>query len=86
MDERRFDARKQVNTAARLYHPELGRVDGIISDISDSGLAIKLNYYRDLNIDMTDSNLFLRPVNLDVLFSVSCIRQLKSEIALKFLE
>lgn len=86
MDERRFDARKQINTAVRLYHSALGRVDGVISDISDGGVAIKLNSFKDLNIDSRESSLFLRPINLDVLFSVSCIRQSKTEVAVKFLE
>lgn len=86
MDERRFYARKQINTPARLYHPDLGRVDGVISDISDGGVAIKLNAFKNLNTDTIEASLLLRPINLDVLFSVSCIRQLKSEVALKFTE
>lgn len=86
MDERRFDTRKLVNTPVRLYHPELGRVDGVISDISEGGLAIKLNSFKDLNVDTTETPLFLRPINLDILFSVTCIRQTELEVAVKFLE
>ena len=86
MNERRFDIRKLVNTPVRLYHPELGRVDGVINDISGGGAAIKLNSFRDLNIELTETSLFLRPINLDVLFPVSCIRQTESEVAVKFLE
>ena len=86
MNERRFDIRKLVNTPVRLYHPELGRVDGVINDISGGGAAIKLNSCRDLNIELTETSLFLRPINLDVLFPVSCIRQTESEVAVKFLE
>ena len=86
MDERRFDTRKLVSTPVRLYHSELGRVDVVINDISGGGAAIKLSSFKNLNIDSTEISLFLRPINLDVLFSVSCIRQIKSEVAVKFLE
>ena len=86
MDERRFDTRKLMNAPARLYHSELGRVDGVISDISEGGLALKLNSFTDLNIDTTETPLLLRPMNLDVLFTVSCVRQTRSEVAVKFLE
>jgi len=86
MDERRFDIRKLVNTPVRLYHSELGRLDGIINDISGGGAAIKLNSFKDLNLDSTKTSLFLRPINLDVLFPVSCLRQTESEVVVKFLE
>jgi PilZ domain-containing protein len=86
MNERRFDIRKLINAPVRLYHPELGRVDGVINDISEGGAAIRLNSFKNLNIDMTEASLFLRPINLDVLYSVSCIRQTESEVAVKFLE
>jgi len=86
MDERRFDTRKLINTPARLYHSELGRVDGVIRDISEGGLAMKLNSFKNLDIDTTDKPLLLRPMNLDVLYTVSCVRQNKSDIAVIFLE
>lgn len=86
MNERRFDTRKLVSTPVRLYHSELGRVDGVINDISGGGAAIKLNSFKDLKRDTTETSLFLRPINLDVLFSVCCIRQTKSEVVVKFLE
>ena len=86
MEERRFDTRKKINTAVRLYHPILGRLDGISHDISEGGVAIKLNSFRDLNINSTESPLFLRPMNLDVLFPVSCLRQTQSNLVVKFLE
>lgn len=86
MDERRFDPRKLINTPVRLYHSEFGCVDGVTSDISEGGLAIKLNSFRDLRIDTSETPLLLRPANLDVLFTVSCVRQSKSEVAVKYLE
>ena len=86
MDERRFDTRKLVSTPVRLYHSELGRVDGVINDISDGGAAIKLNSFKSLNVDTTENALFLRPINLDVLFPVSYLRQTESEVVVKFLE
>ena len=86
MNERRFDTRKLVSTPVRLYHSELGRVDGVINDISGGGAAIKLNSFKDLKRDTTETSLLLRPINLDVLFSVCCIRQTESEVVVKFLE
>lgn len=86
MQERRFDTRKLVNTPVRLYHPELGRLDGIINDISEGGIAIELNAFKNIMIRKNKLPLFLRPLNLDVLFSVDCIRQRESKIAMRFLE
>ena len=86
MNERRFYNRKLIKSLVRLYHPELGRVDGVMNDISDGGAAIKLNSFKDMYVDSLDSPLFLRPINLDVLFPVSCLRQTNSILAIKFLE
>lgn len=86
MDERRFDPRKLINIPVRLYHPERGRLDGITSDISEGGMAIKLNSYKDMNTDSVENPLLLRSINLDVLFPVSCLRQTESKLVVKFLE
>lgn len=86
MDERRFDARKLINTPVRLYHPELGRLDGVMDDISGAAAAIKLTTFKDLNGDSTELPLFLRPINLDILFPVAYLRQTKSKLVVKFLE
>ena len=86
MDERRFDIRKLINTPVRLYHPDYGRMDGKTDDISGGGVAIKLNAFKDLGSDSTETSLFLRPINSDVLFPVSCIRQTESKLVVKFLE
>lgn len=86
MDERRYDARKLMNAPVRLYHPEFGRVDGVSCDISKGGIAIMLNSFKDLDIDSSESPLLLRPINTDVLFPVSCLRQTESKLVVKFLE
>lgn len=86
MEERRIDTRRLLNTSVRLYHPALGRLDGVANDISEGGMAIKLSSFKDLNIDSEEAPLLLRPINLDVLFPVSCLRQTKSELVVKFLE
>ena len=86
MKERRFDSRKLIKSSVRLYHPELGRVDGVMNDISDGGAAILLNSFKDMYTDSLESPLLLRPINLDVLFPVSCLRQSNSMLAIKFLE
>ena len=86
MYERRFDIRKLINTPVRLYHPQMGRVDGVTKDISDGGVSIELNSFKNLNIDSHEKPLLLRPINLDVLFPVSCLRQTESKLVVKFLE
>lgn len=86
MDERRFDIRKLINTPVRLYHPRLGRVDGITDDISEGGVAIQLKSFKNLNVDSKEESLFLRPINLDVLFPVTCLRQTETKLVVKFLE
>ena len=86
MKERRFDTRKLIKSSVRLYHPVLGRVDGIIKDISKGGAAIKLNLFKDMFVDSLEKTLLLRPINLDILFPVSCLRQTKSKLVVKFLE
>lgn len=86
MKERRFNIRKLIKSSVRLYHPEFGRVDGVIKDISDGGAAIKLNLFKNMMVDSLEAPLLLRPMNLDVLFPVSCLRQTKSKLVVKFLE
>jgi len=86
MDERRSELRKLVNTPVRLYHSKLGRLDGIINDISGGGAAIKLKMYKALDSNSSNDNLLLRPINLDVLFPVSCLRQNEKKLVVRFLE
>lgn len=86
MNERRFDIRKLINTPVRLYHPQFGRMDGVTDDISDGGIAINLNSFKNLQIDSTETPLMLRPINLDILFPVSYFRQTGLKLVVKFLE
>lgn len=85
MKERRIDSRRLVNTQVRLYHPAHGRIDGIAKDISDGGMALKLNAYKELS-NSGDLPLLLRPVNLDVLFTVTHLRQTDTELVVRFVE
>ena len=85
MNERRLDTRKLINSTVRLYHPELGRVDGVIIDISEGGAGIQLNVFKDMSVECEESPLFLRPINLDVLFPVSFLRQNDLELVVRFL-
>lgn len=86
MDERRLETRKQINAPVRLYHPQLGRLDGITNDISEGYMAINLNTFMGLVTEPTKDAMFLRPINLDTLFPVSCLRQSDSKLVVKFLE
>ena len=86
MVEHRLDIRKILNTPVRLYHPELGCFDGITSDISGGGVALKLNSYANFLLEPPEDPILLRCCNTDVLFPVSCLRQTKAELVVKFLE
>ena len=86
MKERRFDSRKLMMSSVRLYHPELGKVDGVINNISKGGVAIKLSSFENMLVDTLETPLLLRPINFDVLFPVACLRQTQSNLVVKFLE
>lgn len=86
MDERRFDNRKLINTPVRLYHPQLGRLDGMTNDISKGGVALKLNSYTNFLLEQPEDPILLRCCNTDVLFPVSCLRQSDTKLVVKFLE
>ena len=86
MLERRLATRKIVNTPVRLYHPELGRFDGMTNDISEGGIAMKLNSYINFLREQPEDPILLRCCNTDVLFMVSCLRQTESNLVVKFLE
>ena len=86
MVERRLDIRKILNTPVRLYHPELGRFDGFTNDISGGGVALRLNTYANFMLEPPEDPILLRCCNTDVLFPVSCLRQMKANLVVKFLE
>ena len=86
MKERRFDTRKLVNSLVRLYHPAFGRSDGVMRDISKGGAAINLNSFKNMQVDFSEAPLLLRPINSDVLFPISFLRQNESVLVVKFLE
>lgn len=86
MNERRFDIRKLVNTPVRLYHPEHGRLDGVTRDISYGGVAITLDTETAFDMESTECPILLRPMNSDVLFPVVYLRQMDSNLVVKFLE
>ena len=86
MLERRLASRKIVITPVRLYHPELGLFEGMTNDISEGGVAIKLNTYTNFLREQPEDPILLRCCNTDVLFTVSCLRQTESNLVVKFLE
>lgn len=85
MKERRLDVRRLVNMPVRLYHPCHGRIDGTARNISDGGMALELNSFKELSVS-SDMPLLLRPVNLDVLFTVVHLRQKDTALVVRFLE
>lgn len=86
MNERRIDPRKLLNTRVRLYHPEFGRLEGETHDICDGGVAVLLSRIPGGMMEPTETPLYFRTLNTDVLFPVSCLRQIKNGVVLKFLE
>lgn len=86
MDDRRLDTRRLTNSQVRLYHSTFGRLDGIMNDISGGGMAIKLNTFKDLNIDSAEESMLLRPIHSDVIFPVLYLRQTESKLVVQFLE
>ncbi|HEB56956.1 MAG TPA: PilZ domain-containing protein [Gammaproteobacteria bacterium] len=91
MSERRLHMRKLIDARVRIYHSQFGTLDGRIRDISEGGCCVTLD-----NIPETEGDLFaqvqcdedefitLKPINMDVVFRMSCIRKLDNSVILQF--
>ncbi len=91
MSERRLHVRKLIDARVRIYHSCFGTLDGRIRDISEGGCCVTLD-----NMPETEGDLFvqvqrseeefvtLKPVNMDVVFKMNCIRKLDDTVVLQF--
>lgn len=86
MNERRASYRHLVNLNVGLYHDDFGRIDGRIHDVSSGGMQVNLSTKIVLDKALQDAILTVKPVNMDVLFNMECLRVDGSFISLKFSE
>ncbi len=91
MPERRLHARKLIDARVRIYHSLFGTLDGRIRDISEGGCCVVLDNMPDTEDDLfaqvqasEDEFITLKPVNMDVVFRMSCIRKLEDGVILQF--
>jgi len=86
MNERRLNPRYLVNLNVTLYGDGIGHLDGHIHDVSSGGMYINITDTSMLNKKINNGTLFVRPSNMDTLFSMECLRVEDGRIGLKFVE
>lgn len=91
MPERRLHVRKLIDARVRIYHSLFGTLDGRIRDISEGGCCVILDNMPDAEDDLfarvqnsEEEFVTLRPVSMDVVFKMSCIRKLDDGVILQF--
>jgi len=91
MPERRHHARKLIDAKVRVYHSLFGRLEGCIRDISDGGCYVAVDDMPDINDEMLvqlqcsdDEFVTLKPINMDVVFRMRCVRKLDDGVVLEF--
>lgn len=91
MPERRLHVRKLIDARVRIYHSRFGTLDGCIRDISEGGCCVTLDNMPDTEEDLfvqvqcsEDEFVTLKPINMDVVFKMSCIRKLDNGVILQF--
>jgi len=91
MPERRLHMRKLIDAKVRIYHSLFGTLDGCIRDISEGGCSVSLDVAEELHDELfaqvqssEDEFVTLKPVNMDVVFRMTCIRKLDDGVVLQF--
>ncbi len=91
MSERRLYVRKLIDARVRIYHSLFGTLDGCIRDISEGGCCVTLDNIFEIGDDLfmqvqrsEEEFVTLKPVNMDVVFRMSCIRKLDNGVVLQF--
>ncbi len=91
MSERRLHVRKLIDARVRIYHSQFGALDGRIRDISEGGCCVTLDNLPDTEDDLfvqvqrnEEEFVTLKPVNMDVVFKMNCIRKLDDTVVLQF--
>ena len=80
MKERRLFPRIPVKSPVSLYHPELGRIQAFIQDISTGGIGVCCDEDAALGDALATNQLIqLRLKNMDVLFDMIVVRSMSSK-------
>jgi len=85
MNERRSSFRHLINLNVRLYHDELGQMNGKITDVSNGGMLVKVDDTATLDSKLSDEKLLVKPVNMDVIFDMRCLRVSSGSVSLQFI-
>ena len=86
MNERRLSPRQPIHLKVCLYHAGFGHFDGNIEDISSGGMHINVADSTAFNHKLSNEKLYVRPVNMDAIFDMQCLRVDKNAISLKFID
>ncbi len=86
MPERRLHPRQRLDARVRLYHPVHGTLDGRIRDLSSGGMFVTLERVPDIHPGNGDGRFLCKPMNMDAIFDMACIRLTAEGLALAFLE
>ncbi len=84
MNERRSSVRHLINLNVSLYHDEFGQIKGKISDVSSGGMLVEVYNTAVLNNKLSQERLQVKPVNMDVIFDMECLRVNSNVISLQF--
>lgn len=85
MNERRSSFRHLVHLNVRLYHEEFGQINGKITDVSSGGMSVKVDNSVSLNNKLSREKLSVKPVHMDVIFEMECLRVDSQVISLQFI-
>ncbi len=91
MPERRHHIRTLIDARVRIYHSLFGALEGRIIDISEGGCCVVLENMPDIQDELLiqlqdneDEFITLRPVNMDVVFRMRCLRKRDDNMVLTF--
>lgn len=82
--ERRLKSRIPSQTKVRLYFNGHGRMDGRLSDFSQSGVSVSLD--KKYHMPQAGDIIFLLADNMDEPYTMEAVRCNKTELALIFKE
>lgn len=86
MQERRKYRRHGVQARVRLYHPEVGALDGISSNISDGGVHVTLEILPPVQRGAELKMVLLDSRNPDIVFNCEVVRVEEQALALAIID
>ncbi len=84
MNERRSSFRHLIYLNVSLYHDDFGQMNGKITDVSSGGMSVEIEDAASLNNKLCRERLRVKPVNMDVIFEMECLRVASNVISLEF--